>query len=47
MVEEHLAKQTSLQVLLQDPRGCEGLAGLVKEQVHVCQREVEAMDEVR
>uniref|UniRef100_A0A672TXG5 Protein Wnt n=1 Tax=Strigops habroptila TaxID=2489341 RepID=A0A672TXG5_STRHB len=43
----YLAKQTSLRVLLWDPRGCEGLMGLVEEQVRVCQREVEAMDAVR
>ncbi|KAM9020229.1 LOW QUALITY PROTEIN: protein Wnt-4-like [Ara ararauna] len=42
----YLAKQTSLRVLLWDPRGCEGLAGLVEEQVRVCQWEVEAMDAV-
>ncbi|XP_062473116.1 protein Wnt-4-like [Pezoporus occidentalis] len=47
MPHRYLAKQTSLWVLLRDPRACESLAGLVEEQVRLCQREVEAMDAVR
>ncbi|XP_027537366.1 protein Wnt-4-like [Neopelma chrysocephalum] len=43
----YLAKQTSLQVSLWDPRGCDGLMGLVEEQVRICQRQVEAMDAVK
>ncbi|XP_017670089.1 PREDICTED: protein Wnt-4-like [Lepidothrix coronata] len=29
------------------PQGCDGLTGLVEEQVHICQWQVEAMDAVR
>ncbi|XP_064298526.1 protein Wnt-4-like [Phalacrocorax carbo] len=43
----YLAKQPSLREVLQDPGGCEGLMGLVEEQVQVCQRQVEAMDAVK
>ncbi|XP_051635334.1 protein Wnt-4a-like [Manacus candei] len=43
----YLAKQTSLQVSLRDPRGCDGLMGLVEEQIRICQRQVEAMDAVK
>uniref|UniRef100_A0A8C8EER6 Protein Wnt n=1 Tax=Otus sunia TaxID=257818 RepID=A0A8C8EER6_9STRI len=43
----YLAKQPSLRAILRDPRGCEGLTGLVEEQVHVCRRQVEAMDAVK
>ncbi|KAM9388205.1 LOW QUALITY PROTEIN: protein Wnt-4a-like [Phaethornis superciliosus] len=43
----YLAKQPSLCVVLQDPSGYEGLAGLVEEQVRVCQMQVETMDAVR
>ncbi|KAM4790280.1 LOW QUALITY PROTEIN: protein Wnt-4-like [Cyanocitta cristata] len=42
-----LAKQTSLKAVLQDPRGCDGLAGLVEEQVRICRRQVEAMEAVQ
>lgn len=34
-------------MVLQDPSGCTGLAGLVEEQVHICWRQVEAMDAVK
>ncbi|NXA41910.1 WNT4 protein, partial [Eudromia elegans] len=43
----YLAKQSSLRGALRDPGGCKGLAGLVEEQVRVCQRQVEAMDAVK
>ncbi|NXF63682.1 WNT4A protein, partial [Ciccaba nigrolineata] len=43
----YLAKQPSLRAILRDPRGCEGLTGLVEEQVRVCRRQVEAMDAVK
>uniref|UniRef100_A0A8D0EQQ4 Protein Wnt n=1 Tax=Strix occidentalis caurina TaxID=311401 RepID=A0A8D0EQQ4_STROC len=39
--------QPSLRAILRDPRGCEGLTGLVEEQVRVCRRQVEAMDAVK
>ncbi|XP_059679583.1 protein Wnt-4-like [Gavia stellata] len=43
----YLAKQPSLRAVLRDPSGCEGLMGLVEEQVRVCRRQVEAMDAVK
>ncbi|KAJ7413573.1 protein Wnt-4a-like protein [Willisornis vidua] len=39
------AKQTSLHMSLRDPRGCDGLAGLIEEQGRISQQQVEAMDE--
>ncbi|XP_077646507.1 LOW QUALITY PROTEIN: protein Wnt-4-like [Lonchura striata] len=39
-----LAKQTSLQAVLWDPRGCDGLMGLEEEQIPVCWQQVEAME---
>nr|XP_041573060.1 protein Wnt-4-like [Taeniopygia guttata] len=39
-----LAKQTSLQTVLWDPRGCDGLMGLEEEQIPICQQQVEAME---
>ncbi|XP_075270762.1 protein Wnt-4-like [Opisthocomus hoazin] len=43
----YLAKQPSLRAVLRNPGGCEGLTGLVEEQVRICRRQVEAMDEVK
>ncbi|XP_054044683.1 protein Wnt-4-like [Rissa tridactyla] len=43
----YLAKQPSLRAVLRDPRACEGLMGLVEEQVRVCRRQVEAMEAVK
>uniref|UniRef100_A0A8C3GX23 Protein Wnt n=1 Tax=Corvus moneduloides TaxID=1196302 RepID=A0A8C3GX23_CORMO len=34
-------------MVLRDARGCDGLAGLVEEQVRVCRRQVEAMEAVQ
>ncbi|OWK64011.1 Protein Wnt-4 [Lonchura striata] len=34
-----LAKQTSLQAVLWDPRGCDGLMGLEEEQIPVCRQQ--------
>uniref|UniRef100_A0A8B9MBS8 Protein Wnt n=1 Tax=Accipiter nisus TaxID=211598 RepID=A0A8B9MBS8_9AVES len=43
----YLAKQPSLREVLRDPSGCEGLPGLVEEQVRVCRRQVGAMGAVK
>ncbi|KAJ7418643.1 protein Wnt-4-like protein [Pitangus sulphuratus] len=43
----YLAKQTSLQVSLRDPRSCDGLMGLVEKQLLIYQWQVEAMDAVK
>uniref|UniRef100_A0A8C0BNS8 Protein Wnt n=1 Tax=Buteo japonicus TaxID=224669 RepID=A0A8C0BNS8_9AVES len=43
----YLAKQPSLRAVLQDPSACEGLPGLLEEQVRVCRRRVGAMEAVK
>ncbi|XP_072783175.1 protein Wnt-4-like [Taeniopygia guttata] len=39
-----LAKQASLQAVLWDPRGCDGLMGLEEEQIPICWQQVEDME---